>query len=47
MRNYGEVDQIEISDETLRLWLKESGTPYKTRKKRPHRQWRERRGHSL
>ena len=39
----GEVDGINISDETLRLWLKESGIPYKMRKKRPHRQWRERR----
>ena len=41
----GEIDKIEVSDETLRLWLKETGTPYKTRKKRPHRQWRQRRGH--
>jgi len=40
-----EIDEIKISDETLRLWLKESGVPYKTRKKRPHRQWRERRRH--
>ena len=40
-----ELDQIRISDETLRLWLQESGTPYRTRKKRPHRQWRERRKH--
>lgn len=40
-----ELDKIEVSDETLRLWLKETGTPYKTRKKRPHRQWRQRREH--
>ena len=39
-----EVEGISISDETLRLWLKEDGVPYKTRKKRPHRQWRERKG---
>jgi len=39
-----EVDGIRISDETLRLWLKKEGVPYKTRKKRPHREWRERRG---
>lgn len=40
-----ELDKIRISDETLRLWLQESGTHYSTRKKRPHRQWRERRKH--
>ncbi len=40
-----EIDEIKISDETLRLWLKESGIPYKKRKRKPHRQWRERRGH--
>lgn len=40
-----EIDKIKISDETLRLWLKESGIEYKTRKKRPHRQWRQRREH--
>lgn len=40
-----EIDKIRVSDETLRLWLKETGTPYKTRKKRPHRQWRQRREH--
>jgi len=40
-----ERDRIPISDETLRLWLKGDGIPYRTRKKRSHRQWRERRGH--
>src|SRR3990172_3042746 len=40
-----ELDGINISDETLRLWFKDSGIPYNTRKNRPHRQWRERRGH--
>ncbi|MCX5679838.1 MAG: ISNCY family transposase [Candidatus Omnitrophica bacterium] len=38
-----ERDKIEVDDETLRLWLIEEGIPYKKRKKRPHRQWRERR----
>ena len=37
-----ERDKIELSDETLRLWLIEAKIPYKQRKKRPHRQWRER-----
>ena len=38
-----ERDKIEVNDETLRLWLIKDGVPYKKRKKRPHRQWRERR----
>lgn len=38
-----ERDKIEVNDETLRLWLIKEGIPYKKRKKRPHRQWRERR----
>ncbi len=37
-----ERDKISINDETLRLWLIEEGIPYKKRKKRPHRQWRQR-----
>lgn len=37
-----ERDKIKINDETFRLWLIEDGIPYKERKKRPHRQWRER-----
>lgn len=37
-----ERDKISINDETLRLWLLEAKIPYKQRKKRPHRQWRER-----
>jgi len=40
-----EIDKIKVSDETLRLWFQESGIEYKTRKKRPHRQWRQRREH--
>jgi len=37
-----EIDKIKLNDETLRLWLLQAGIPYKKRKKRPHRQWRER-----
>jgi transposase len=37
-----ERDKIKVNDETLRLWLVENNIPYKRRKKRPHRQWRER-----
>lgn len=38
-----ERDKVEVNDETLRLWLIKEGISYKKRKKRPHRQWRERR----
>lgn len=37
-----ERDKVKVNDETLRLWLVKEGIPYKKRKKRPHRQWRER-----
>ncbi len=37
-----EMEDIRISDETLRLWLIESGDWKKVRKARGHRQWRER-----
>jgi len=37
-----ERDKIQVNDETLRLWLIGAGIPYKRRKKRPHRQWRQR-----
>jgi transposase-like protein len=40
-----ETDKIKVSDETLRIWLQEAGIEYKTRKKRSHRQWRQRREH--
>jgi hypothetical protein len=40
-----ERDRIKVSKESLRLWLKQADIPYKRRKKRPHRQWRERRAH--
>lgn len=38
-----ERHQIQIHSETLRLWLRQAGLPYKQRKARPHRQWRQRR----
>lgn len=37
-----EIDSIEISDETLRLWLIEAGEWQKKRKRSTHRQWRPR-----
>src|SRR3989338_4728882 len=40
-----EIDKINLDDETLRLWLIEKNIPYKQRKKRPHRQWRQRKDH--
>lgn len=40
-----ERDGIEVSPETLRLWFIEEGVAYRQRKKRPHRQWRERKEH--
>jgi len=40
-----ERDGIRINDETLRMWLMESGDWKKSRKTRGHRQWRERRHH--
>jgi DNA-binding Lrp family transcriptional regulator len=40
-----ERDKIEISREALRQWLKHERLPYRCRKKRPHRQWRERKHH--
>jgi transposase InsO family protein len=38
----GERDSIAINDETLRVWLIESGDWKKLRKRRAYRQWRER-----
>lgn len=40
-----ERDKIKISRETLRQWLKHEKLSYGDRKKRPHRQWRERKSH--
>ena len=37
-----EKDRIKVSVETLRTWFLEAGLAYRKRKKRPHRQWRER-----
>jgi transposase len=36
------IHKIKVSDETLRGWFQEEHIPYKSRKKRPHRQWRPR-----
>lgn len=38
-------DKIKISDETLRIWLTESGDWKKVRKGRRHRKWRERKSY--
>jgi len=40
-----EREGMDLSDETLRLWLKEAAIAYPSRRKRPHRRWRERRAH--
>ncbi len=40
-----EGQRIQVSDETLRGWLIESGDWKRSRKRRGHRQWRERKGH--
>ena len=37
------IDRIRIHPETLRLWLREAEIPYKRRKARAHRRWRQRR----
>jgi transposase len=36
---------IKVCAETLRGWFQEEQIPYKSRRKRPHRQWRERKAH--
>jgi hypothetical protein len=40
-----EREGVQVSDETLRQWLLESGDWKRVRKKRVHRQWRERKEH--
>jgi len=40
-----EVHGITINAETLRLWLNAAGLPYRKRRARTHRQWRERKAH--
>lgn len=37
-----EINEIKISDETLRIWLIKEGIWQRVRKSREHRQWRER-----
>lgn len=37
-----EINKIKLNDETLRLWLIEANIPYKKRKARVHRKWRQR-----
>lgn len=37
-----ELDGIQISRETVRIWFIEEKIPYEVRKARPHRAWRER-----
>jgi helix-turn-helix protein len=41
-----ERDGITLSDETLRLWLRERGVTHFSRRKRPHRAWRARKAHA-
>jgi transposase len=41
-----EVHGITLTDETLRLWLNAAGIPYKKRRARTHRRWRERKAHA-
>ena len=40
-----ERDQVKVNEETLRLWLVESGDWKKRRKGRNHRRWRQRKQH--
>jgi transposase len=40
-----ENDRVKVSVETLRTWFIEEELPYRKRKKRPHRQWRERKAY--
>lgn len=42
----GEGHGIRIHAETLRLWLNAAGIPYRKRRARKHRQWRERKAHA-
>jgi transposase len=40
-----EVHGVTLHAETLRLWLKAADIPYRKRRARQHRQWRERKAH--
>lgn len=42
----GERHGIRLHAETLRLWLKAADIPYRKRRARKHRQWRERKAHA-
>lgn len=42
----GAVHGITLHAETLRLWLNAAGIPYKKRRARKHRRWRERKPHA-
>ena len=42
----GERHEISIHAETLRLWLQAADIPYRKRRARQHRQWRERKAHA-
>lgn len=44
-KNSWQLDAIQISDETLRLWLLDAGEWQKKRKRKPPRQWRPRKEH--
>ena len=37
-----ERDKIKVNNETLRIWLIKEDIPYRKRRKRPHRHWRQR-----
>jgi len=45
MLSQRELERIQISDETMQWWLIEEGEWQKQRKRRPHRQWWERKHH--
>jgi len=40
-----EREGLHLSAETLRVWLKEGAIAYPSRRRRPHRRWRERKAH--
>jgi transposase len=41
----GELHGLTVHAETLRLWVRAAGLPYRRRKARAHRRWRERKAH--
>lgn len=42
---FREKEHLQVSIKTLRTCFLKEGLPYRKRKKRPHRQWRERKAH--